>query len=135
MRKRRAAVLGAAAVLALMTGLSGSALADEGPGGEKTLVCKTSDGKRFEVSAATPAKTVDLADGTAVAVTRAPDAAPAEGTVERIEFTRVVPADEAGEWKEAVPAVPAEPAAGKAKLADEAAPVDGHAVTITCTDE
>ncbi|TMR34039.1 hypothetical protein, partial [Nonomuraea zeae] len=57
MFKRRLAVLGAAAVLAV-TGLAGSAMADETPSptaGAK-VTCVTSDGKTIELAEALPAE-------------------------------------------------------------------------------
>jgi hypothetical protein len=63
MFKRRLAVLGAVCALAL-TGLAGSALADEPPStaGAK-VTCKTSDGKTFELPAGEPAGVVVTPDG------------------------------------------------------------------------
>ncbi|MBF8185617.1 hypothetical protein ITP53_07675 [Nonomuraea sp. K274] len=49
MYKRRLAVLGAAAVLAI-TGLAGSAMADEAPPAGGKVTCMTSDGKPIEVA-------------------------------------------------------------------------------------
>ncbi|MEU8355867.1 hypothetical protein AB0C27_07620 [Nonomuraea sp. NPDC048882] len=68
MFKRRLAVLGAVAVLAI-TGVAGSAMADQTPAptaGSK-VVCTTSDGKTIELTPALPAKDVlTVPDGKAV---------------------------------------------------------------------
>ncbi|MGW3346668.1 hypothetical protein ACWDA3_25415 [Nonomuraea rubra] len=83
MFKRRLAVLGAVAVLAI-TGMAGSALADEpAPAAGAKVTCTTADGKPVEVAQALPAKPGTLvgpdgkverldADG-AVKVERLPD--------------------------------------------------------------
>ncbi|MFC5823329.1 hypothetical protein [Nonomuraea insulae] len=77
MFKRRLAVLGAVAVLAI-TGLAGSAMADEPPvptAGSK-VVCTTSDGKTIELTKAMPA---ELKDGKFMRTQPGGGAEPVEG--------------------------------------------------------
>ncbi|TMR25577.1 hypothetical protein ETD86_00085 [Nonomuraea turkmeniaca] len=141
MFKRRLAVLGAVCALAL-TGLAGSALADEPPStaGAK-VTCTTSDGKTIELSAAEPAK--------AMGVVVAPDGEAKKVDPGEMVKLRAVPAEKLPEGAEppvmvkkvelaegdAVAAVPAKPAEGL-PVPPEAgkAPEGGHgkAVTIVC---
>lgn len=113
MFKRRLAVLGAAAVLAI-TGLAGSAMADETPAptaGSK-VVCTTSDGKTIELTKALPA---ELKDG------KFGRARPIEDG-EKVEFGKVTAPD--GKMKRAelsddavkIEGLPQPPADGKGEL-------------------
>ncbi|MEV0828590.1 hypothetical protein [Nonomuraea rubra] len=105
MFKRRLAVLGAVAVLAI-TGMAGSALADEpAPAAGAKVTCTTADGKPVEVAQALPAKPGTLvgpdgkverldADG-AVKVERLPDGGVAVKKAEPLspeDFVKAVPA-------------------------------------------
>jgi hypothetical protein len=118
MFKRRLAVLGAVAVLAI-TGLAGSAMADETPAPAGTKVtCTTADGKTVELAEPLPGKgsmkggvviTRDgkmtrIKPGTEPSETIRIDALP-EGEVP--EAVKVAPIPEGD--LEAVPAMPAEP--------------------------
>ncbi|TDD12711.1 hypothetical protein E1292_00085 [Nonomuraea deserti] len=149
MFKRRLAVLAAVATLAV-TGLAGSALADEplGPTAGAKVICKTSDGKTIELTKALPAEGAKPAgpDGATARVEPAKPAKPADAAApvkpeygETVEIQRApakggkrsegevrrgVRAD-GGTWK-AVPAVPAEGIMVRASEGPD------KTVTITC---
>ncbi|SEG77456.1 hypothetical protein SAMN05444920_104494 [Nonomuraea solani] len=113
MFKRRLAVLGAAAVLAI-TGLAGSAMADQTPAPAGTKVtCTTSDGKTIEIAEALPARKGEPVPGAGIAVRKTADgvevtAIPAgEMEGEWHKTTKPLPAD--AESVESVPALPAKP--------------------------
>ncbi|GAA2832978.1 hypothetical protein [Nonomuraea rubra] len=135
MFKRRLAVLGAVAVLAI-TGMAGSALADEpAPAAGAKVTCMTADGKPVEVAQALPAKPGTLvgpdgkverldADG-AVKVERLPDGGVAVKKAEPLspeeieKFSKVkeLSPEEAEklsseDFVKAVPALPAEDTEG-----------------------
>ncbi|MEU6788210.1 hypothetical protein ABZ912_54230 [Nonomuraea angiospora] len=127
MFKRRLALLGAVAILAI-TGLTGSAMADETPGAAGAKVtCKTADGKTVQLSefARTapagkivgpdgkvrefkPSDTVKvdaLPDGEAPPVDAA-QAVPAQEDGEALEVTKAVPVPEDGEMLKVTKAEP-----------------------------
>ncbi|MEV0382975.1 hypothetical protein [Nonomuraea sp. NPDC050643] len=115
MFKRRLAVLGAAAVLAI-TGLAGSALADEAPVPAGTeVICTTSDGKVVALAKALPAdaesrvatrdgKVKLIKPGEKVDIESVPD-----GDLPEAVTGKALPVPE-GEFTEAVPALPVLPA-------------------------
>ncbi|MFF4620089.1 hypothetical protein [Nonomuraea jabiensis] len=140
MFKRRLALLGAVAVLAV-TGLTGSALADEtpGPAGAK-VTCKTADGESVQLAEALPGpagkivgpdgKVREFKTGGPVKIEALPDgevppdvtkAVPAQPDgvdvtkvlptlPDGVEVRKAVPLPEDGELPDAVQAVPAQPA-------------------------
>ncbi|MFI7708349.1 hypothetical protein [Nonomuraea sp. NPDC049480] len=122
MFKRRLAVLGAVCALAL-TGLAGSALADEPPataGGKAT--CTTSDGKTIELPEAQPGKPMGIM------VT-------SDGEVKKVDpdemWLRAVPAEKLPEGAE--PPVPAEKLPEGAEppvLVKKAEAAPGHPIDI-----
>jgi len=146
MFKRRLAVLGAVAVLAV-TGLAGSAMADESPAAPGAKVtCKTADGKTItlpEISGkfatragrAKPvevgdyAKTERLPDGEALP----PGAVKVEKLPDGVKIERL-PDGELPEGVETVPAQPAEPGDwGPVHVQPPAgAPKDAMKVRIIC---
>ncbi|TDD24214.1 hypothetical protein [Nonomuraea diastatica] len=145
MFKRRLAVLGAVATLAV-TGLAGSALADEpaGPTAGTKVICKTSDGKTIELIRAKPVRGVKVAtrDGK---VTKAEPGTEPSATVElkdgdHPKWMKAKPLPE-GEvlpdvpFKDgAVTLKPARPADGSA-IEDGATPPEGVAKTVRITCE
>ncbi|MFG3437670.1 hypothetical protein ACGF0J_10545 [Nonomuraea sp. NPDC047897] len=112
MFKRRIAVLGAVGVLVL-TGLAGSALADETPApADSKIVCKTSDGKVIEFSGRVGA--IKGPDGETLVAWAEPLA---DGDVVRASelergVAHAVKASDIGVPEQAGRAVPAEPAVG-----------------------
>ncbi|MEV0582679.1 hypothetical protein [Nonomuraea sp. NPDC050310] len=154
MRKRRTALLGAAAaVLVLMTGLTGSALADPGAEagpGETVAICRTGDGKEVEVKLGVPVKiegeggptlTVTKATtATVMATAVAPGAEGSEGAPPPEGATKVERAEVGGKMEgklEAVPALPAVGPDGKplpAPVGPDGKPLDlANAETLHCT--
>ncbi|MEV5888198.1 hypothetical protein [Nonomuraea fuscirosea] len=138
MFRRRLAVLGAVAVLAI-TGLAGSAMADETPAptaGSK-MVCTTSDGKTIELMPALPAGDVlaapkgeaTRAGARGVAVRIKAGAVQikdgAEGEPHQVADTKTITTEEAPEMGIALPARPAQPADGVAP------PENGLAETVS----
>ncbi|MEV4167877.1 hypothetical protein [Nonomuraea sp. NPDC049709] len=137
MFKRRLAVLGAVAVLAI-TGLAGSAMADEpAPTAGSKAVCTTSDGTTIELTEALPAKKgiVVKRDGK---VTVEPDGTPSEAVKVEALPEGVEPGEikkhvlEPGDKAEAVPALPALPAepGDMVQFGDGQAPPEGLAKTV-----
>ncbi|WP_327586654.1 hypothetical protein OHA25_06350 [Nonomuraea sp. NBC_00507] len=148
MFKRRLAVLGAVCALAL-TGLAGSALADEPPSAAGAKVtCTTSDGKTIELPGVEPGKPMGVLVTSEGEVTQVDPgemvmhrAVPAEKLPEGAEPPIMGKKVEAGAVAieladgDAVPAVPAQPAealpvppeAAKGPEGDH-----GKAVTIVC---
>ncbi|MBB5776116.1 hypothetical protein [Nonomuraea jabiensis] len=160
MFKRRLALLGAVAVLAV-TGLTGSALADEtpGPAGAK-VTCKTADGESVQMAEALPGaggrtvgpdgKVREFKPGDTVKVDALPEgevppdvwkAVPAQPDgvdvtkvlptlPDGVEVRKAVPLPEDGKLPEAVQAVPAQPAKPGEKLDAPAAGI--KVVKIIC---
>ncbi|MEV5497831.1 hypothetical protein AB0M50_20775 [Nonomuraea fuscirosea] len=137
MFRRRLAVLGAVAVLAI-TGLAGSAMADETPAptaGSK-MVCTTSDGKTIELMPALPAGDVLAAregeavragaDGVAVRVTAMRDGA--EGEPGQVVKGSRVASEEVPEMGVALPARLAQPGDAAEGVAP---PENGLAETVS----
>ncbi|MEU8103950.1 hypothetical protein AB0C18_09510 [Nonomuraea muscovyensis] len=150
MFKRRMAILGAVGALVL-TGLAGSALADDAPGARPAakVVCKTSDGQVIEFAQRVGAiKAEKGPDGEIVvaateAVVGADVVRTVEGEAEAGSAHRVeIPDGKAPEKGEIVRAVPAEPATGPdgkplvaGKADGKALPVPADAETVTCSTE
>ncbi|GAA3570579.1 hypothetical protein GCM10022419_059270 [Nonomuraea rosea] len=119
MFKRRLAVLGAVAVLAI-TGLAGSAMADEtpSPAAGAKVTCTTSDGKTIEIAEALPAKLKDgkfvspdgkvtrVQSGDAIKVQKLPEGETPEGFAKTKDFVKAE--DGSAEALPALPTLPAE---------------------------
>ncbi|AQZ67707.1 unnamed protein product [[Actinomadura] parvosata subsp. kistnae] len=156
MFKRRLAVLGAVAVLAI-TGLAGSAMADEpSPTAGTKVTCTTEDGKTIEMTPALPAKeggkggvvvgpdgkVTHLADSDTVQVEKLPDGGVAVKKAEPLspeeaeKFSKVKKLSQEEIEKlvaagDIVKAKPAEPAAeGGAPVVATAPGEDGPAKTV-----
>ncbi|MFI6324702.1 hypothetical protein ACIBG8_44760 [Nonomuraea sp. NPDC050556] len=119
MNKRRMAALTAVAGILLMSGLTGSAMADNAPDQAPKGTCTTSDGKTFEFKEAMPALTLEPAE----------KADPEAGKMIKVE--KLDDSTEATATTESVPAESAKPADDEtAKLHIQ--PKDGAAITVTC---
>ncbi|MDP4504072.1 hypothetical protein [Nonomuraea turcica] len=148
MFKRRLAVLGAVCALAL-TGLAGSALADEPPSAAGAKVtCTTSDGKTIELPGVEPGKPMgvlvtsegevkqvdpgEMVMHRAVPAEKLPEGAEPPIMVKKVEAGAVATELADGDAVRAVPAKPAEglPVPPEAGKAPEGGP--GKAVTIVC---
>ncbi|MEV4072480.1 hypothetical protein ACGFJC_27630 [Nonomuraea fuscirosea] len=135
MFKRRLAVLGAVAVLAI-TGVAGSAMADQtpAPAAGSKVVCTTSDGKTIEIMPALPAKDVLAkgeavragADGVAVRVKDLSDGF--EGEAGKVVKGSRIASEEVPEMGVALPARPAQPSDAAEGVAP---PENGLAETVS----
>lgn len=125
MNKRRMAALTAVAGILLMSGLTGSAMADDAPDQAPKGTCTTSDGKTFEFKDAVPALTLEPAES----------ADPRAGKMIKVE--KLDTSTAATATTEAQPAEPAEAGETGTPADDETAklhiqPKDGTAITVTC---
>lgn len=139
MYKRRVAALAAAAGLLLMSGLTGSAMADDTPKDGPSGTCTTSDGKTFEFKDAVPAIKADdkhASPTESVVIKRAEPGV--KGDLQEIKDAESVkptealpPTSGATESVEAAPGTP--PALPDGTVAQLKMKADGNpAITVVC---